>query len=422
MTGVLSRRARGAPGLVVVGGGIAGLRAVQAVRAQGYDGPIDIIGEEPHLPYDRPPLSKQVLTGELPPAPPEFLDAAQLAALDVQVHSGVRADHVDVGARRVVAGGEQLPYTGLVLATGARPLSLRCLGGRAGVHLLRTIDDAVALRADLDDGPRRVAVVGAGFIGAEVASSAAALGHSVTVIEAARAPLSRAVGPDVGRLLAGLHQQHGVVLRCGVAVIGAVGNGSVEALLLGDGSTVEADVVVVGIGVTPDVEWLRDSRLSVTDALVCDATLNAGPDDVYGAGDAVSWPNGRLGGRVTRSQQWTTAADQGRHAGLALVHGREKAGAFGSDLYFWSDQYGRRIQGAGDLATAPASVLESDADLRRLVVAYRDGQIVSGAIAVNAPRDFRALRAGIGSTPWAEAADPGPATSTSTASDAALIS
>jgi 3-phenylpropionate/trans-cinnamate dioxygenase ferredoxin reductase subunit len=421
MTGVLARRARGAPGLVVVGAGIAGLRTVQTVRAQGYDGPIDLVGGEPHLPYDRPPLSKQVLTGELPPMPPEFLDATQLAALGVRVHTGVRAEHVDVDARWVRVGGERLPYSGLVLATGARPRPLRCLAGRVGVHLLRTIEDAVALRAEIDGDPRRIAVVGAGFIGAEVASSAAGLGHSVTVVEAAPVPMSRAVGPDVGRLLARLHQQHGVALHCGAAVTGAVGNGSMEALLLGDGSVVEADVVVVGTGVTPDVEWLRDSRLPLTDALVCDATLNAGPEGVYGAGDAVSWPNGRLGGRVTRSQQWTTAADQGRHAGLALVHGAEQAGAFGSDLYFWSDQYGRRIQGAGDLAMAPTSVLECDDELRRLVVAYRDEDHVSGVVAVNAPRDFRALRIGIGSTPWAEAV-PAAMTSTVPSPDAALTS
>lgn len=397
-TGVLAGRRAGEPGLVVVGGGIAALRAVQTVRSEDYDGPVTVVSAEAHLPYDRPPLSKQVLTGGLPARAPSYHDADYFADLDVQLLLGRRAHALDVDRRLLrvseIGGGEEtLPYSAVLIATGARPRQLPYPGPPDGVHVLRTIEDALALRAQLQDS-LRVAVVGAGFIGAEVASSARSMGLEVTVIEYAPTPLVRAVGQATGCLLAGLHAKNDVRLICGHGVTGLYGRDRVEAVLLDDGTAVPADLVVTGVGVVPDVEWLAGSGLPLGDGLECDEYLRAGRDDVLGAGDAVSWPNRGIGqgSHRMRSQQWTTAGDQGAHAAKVLIRGPDAAGPFRHDMYFWSDQYGVKIQGAGQLQ-GDAAVLEQRPDLTRLVVAYREGDRLSGVLTINHPKEFRRLRA-----------------------------
>ncbi len=211
----------------------------------------------------------------------------------------------------------------------------------------------------------------------------------MTVIETTLTPLVRAVGETIGAEFASLHTRAGVLLLCGKAVTGFVGADRVEGLTLDDGSIVEADLVVLGVGVVPDVEWLKSSGLDLSDGLVCDANLYAGRGAVFGAGDAVSWLNG-AGGRM-RSQQWTTASDQGRHLGRVLVNGADSVGPFLHDMYFWSDQYGVRIQSAGLLTGEPV-VLHRQADPARLVAAYRRGAAVSGAVTINTPREFDRLR------------------------------
>jgi NADPH-dependent 2,4-dienoyl-CoA reductase/sulfur reductase-like enzyme len=235
----------------------------------------------------------------------------------------------------------------------------------------------------------RLAIVGAGFVGAEVASTAASMGLDVTIVETAATPLVRAVGVEVGRELVELHQTAGVKLVCQKAVTGFVGRDRVEGLTLDDGSILDVDLVLVGVGVVPDVEWLVGSGLELTDGLVCDDRLRTRVGSVFGAGDAVSWPSASVGGR-TRSQQWTTASDQGRHLGKVLVHG-ESAGSFDHDLYFWSDQYGARIQGFG-APVGTAVVVDRDPAGRRYLAAFRDGDRIAGAVGINAPRDFVALR------------------------------
>ncbi|MFC0448933.1 NAD(P)/FAD-dependent oxidoreductase [Rhodococcus jostii] len=405
MSGVLSGRVRGSAGLVVVGAGVAGLRTVQGVRREGYDGPITLIGAEAHLPYDRPPLSKQVLTGELGSAPVAYHDREYFQDLGVTVLTGTRVDSVDVQARTLAVQfegsdvREHIPFAALVVATGARPRRLPCTVPPQGVHVVRTCDDAAALYEELLATPT-VIVIGGGFIGAEVASSARTLGLDVTVLEAGRFPMRRALGPVIAELLSGLHELNGVTLRCGSSVSGFLGVDRVEGVLLDDGTAIEAGLVVVGIGVVPDVDWLTGSGLSLGDGLICDEFLRAGSETVLGVGDAASCPNMAIGGRRVRSQQWTTAGDQGTHAARVLTHGTEIAGPFSHDMYFWSDQYGVKIQGSGDLS-GDVEVVEARPDLSRLVTAYRNGDLVRGAVTVNAPKQFRRLRKMIGTEdPW----------------------
>lgn len=389
--GELRHHTPGDPGLVVVGGGVAGLRVVQTVRQEGYTGPVTLLGAEPWLPYDRPPLSKQVLTGDLALDATGYHPASYFSdEIGVDTVLGVTATGIDVARHRLLlADGDALPYRALVVATGSRPRRLPFVSPSDGVHVLRTREDAARLRQDLARAGR-LAIVGAGFVGAEVASSAASLGVEVTVVETAPTPLVRAVGAVVGAELARLHTDAGVRLVCGKAVTGFVGRDRVEGLTLDDGSVLEVDLVLVGVGVVPDVEWLQDSGLALDDGLACDDHLATGADAVYGAGDAVSWPSVRLGRRA-RSQQWTTASDQGRHVGRVLVRGREEAGPFDHDLYFWSDEYGSRIQGFGATA-GEAVVLSRDPAKGSFLAGFRAGDVLTGAVGVNAPREFAAVR------------------------------
>ena len=286
------------PAVVVVGASLAGLRAVEELRHRGFDGPITVVGAEPHLPYDRPPLSKQLLAGEwgldrvaLTVPTPGGLDG-----LGVDWRLGTRAVGLDTARRRVaLEGGEELPYDGLVIATGATPRRLPGTDGLAGVHTLRTLDDALAIRAELDAGAGRVVVIGAGFIGAEVAATCRARGHAVTLLEALPVPLERALGREMGTVVAELHRDHGVDLRLGVGVAGFEGDGRVERVRLADGSAVPADLVVVGIGVSPATDWLAGSGLALDDGVVCDATTLAAPGIVV----AATSPGGRAAGSAS---------------------------------------------------------------------------------------------------------------------------
>ncbi len=387
--GVPASTRPGSAGLLVVGGGVAGLRVAQSARTEGYDGPITLLGSEPHAPYDRPPLSKQVLTGELAVEATDYHPVDYFADLGIELALGVTAAGVDLHRQRLLlAGRDDLAYDALVVATGSRPRRLPFATPDDGIHVLRTRDDAVGLRAELLRSTR-LAIVGAGFVGAEVASTAASLGVDVTIVETAATPLVRAVGVEVGRELVELHQTAGVKLVCQKAVTGFIGRGRVEGLTLDDGSILDVDLVLVGVGVVPDVEWLVGSGLELDDGLRCDAHLRTSDRAVFGAGDAVSWPSASVGAR-TRSQQWTTASDQGRHLGRVLVHG-ESAGTFDHDLYFWSDQYGTRVQGFGS-PVGTTVVVDRDPTSRRYLAAFRDGSRVTGAVGINAPREFVALR------------------------------
>jgi len=291
--------------VVVVGASLAGLRAAEELRAAGFGGRLVVVGAEARQPYDRPPLSKQVLAGEWE-ADQTALRSQPYDDLDLDWRLGRRAAALDAAARTLtLADGERLAFDGAVLATGAVARTLPDTPPLAGIHLLRTLDDCLALRAELERGPR-VVVVGAGFIGAEVAATCRGRGLAVTVLEALPAPMVRGLGPVLGNALGDLHRDHGVDLRLEAGVAGFEGADRVEAVLLGDGSRVDADVVVVGIGVRPATDWLDGSGLRVDDGVECDATCQAAPG-IVAAGDVARWPSGLYDGasmRLVSSSFW----------------------------------------------------------------------------------------------------------------------
>jgi NADPH-dependent 2,4-dienoyl-CoA reductase/sulfur reductase-like enzyme len=388
--------------VVIAGAGLAGLRTAEALRRRGYDGSIVLVGAEPGLPYDRPPLSKEVLTGTRAAQSTTLRSAEELAGLAVEMRAGERVEQVDPHARTVRVGRETLPFDRLVVATGARPRPFPLGAGLAGVHVLRTLDDAVEVRRLLASAPR-VVVVGAGFIGAEVASSARALGLDVTIVEAAPTPLVRAVGPSVGEVCAQLHREHGTRLVLGAAVTAVEGTGQVERVRLADGSTIACDLLVVGIGVLPDAGWLAGSGLTVQDGLVCDEHLNAGHPAIYAAGDVARWPNA-LFGRSMRAEQWTNAAEQARYVARVLLDGPSAVPPFTGSNYFWSDQYGMRIQFAGVPDADEIHVADSAADGARYLAYYRKGATIVGVFGIDAPREVMRAKLLIEKrTSWAEA-------------------
>jgi NADPH-dependent 2,4-dienoyl-CoA reductase/sulfur reductase-like enzyme len=361
--------------IVVVGASAAGLAAAETLRREGHTGPVTLVGDEPLAPYDRPPLSKQVLSGEWQPERLDLRPAADLAALDLDLRLGVAASGLELAERTVhLADGSTVPYDGLIIATGVRP---RRLPGE-GAHVLRSLHDALTLRERLGPG-RRLVVVGAGFLGAEAAAVAWRLGAKVTVLEPAPVPLAHAVGAEVGRMLSRAHLDRGVDLRCGVTVTEVTEDG----VRLADGELVEADEVLMAIGSLPNTEWLDGSGLTVGDGVVCDEYCEAARD-VYAAGDVARWYN-PLFGTSMRIEHRTNAAEQGMAAARNLLN-PEARKPFSPVPYFWSDQYDMKIQAYGFLrGHDEVAVVEGDLSERRFVAAYRTGDRVSGALAVGMP-------------------------------------
>jgi NADPH-dependent 2,4-dienoyl-CoA reductase/sulfur reductase-like enzyme len=370
--------------IVVVGASLAGLRAVETLRDRGFDGALTLIGDEPHRPYDRPPLSKQVIQGTWEPEQTLFRRKDGYDALALDLRLGMRAMSVDLRARRVMlAGGTFADYERLIIATGARVRTLPGIAPRAGLLVLRSLDDAIALRSELTNAPR-VAIVGAGFIGLEVAASCRARGLRVTVIESLPVPLSPALGPAFCEMVGDMHRDHGVDLRTGVAVTDVFGESHVAGVALSNGSRIEADVVVVGIGVTPNTEWLEDSGLTLDNGIVCNGFGEAAPH-VYAAGDVARVAN-LWHGDSPRIEHWTNAVEQAVHAAENALAGPAASTAFSSVPYFWSDQYDRKIQfiGRARLHDEMVIVDGSLAD-RRLTALYRRGDRVVACLAVNQP-------------------------------------
>jgi len=362
--------------LVVVGASLAGLSAARALRERGYDGRLVLVGAEPHLPYDRPPLSKAFLTGCADRADLDLLSAAD-DGLEITWRLGVAATALRAAERTVVlADGRELVADGVVLATGARARTLTGLGAPLGVHTLRTVDDAVALREDLRRGGSLV-VVGGGFIGAEVASSARSLGLAVTVVEALHTPLAGPLGPQLGAVSAALHADHGVRLLTGTGVSRLVGDDRVTAVELADGTSLPADVVVVGVGAQPNVEWLAGSGVEVDGGVVTDASCATNVPGVVAVGDCASSYDPMLG-RHRRIEHWTHALQQPATATATLL-GACAAPPYAPLPYFWSEQYGRQLQLAGSHQPGDVvTVVEGSTDSRSFVATYeRDGRLVA---------------------------------------------
>jgi NADPH-dependent 2,4-dienoyl-CoA reductase/sulfur reductase-like enzyme len=378
--------------ITIVGASLAGIRAAETLRRDGFAGTITLIGDEPHAPYDRPPLSKQFLAGTVERDRLSLVAPDALAALGLDLRLGVRAVGLDVEARTLRLGdGTVLAYDGLLIATGAAPRRLPGTEHLAGVHTLRTVDDSLALREAFVAGPRRVVVIGAGFIGAEVAATARGLGLEVTMIEALPVPLGRVLGDDIGNVMAAVHREHGVDLRLGVGVDGVDGDGRVERVRLSDGSAVDADVVVVGIGVVPNTDWLAGSGLTIDNGVLCDATTLAAPH-VTAAGDVARWYNPRFD-ETARVEHWDHAIEMAAHAARRLLVDDADATAFAPVPFFWSDQYDRKIQLAGRTRhDDTVGIVTGSLEERRFAAVYgRAGRLVA-VLGMNRPRHVMQYR------------------------------
>ena len=371
--------------VVVVGASLAGLRAAEGLRGAGFEGRITMIGGETHHPYDRPPLSKRLLSGEWEPDRIALRKPDQIDGLGLTWRTGARAIGLDVESRSVLVGdGTNVDFDGLVIATGADPRTLPGQHAHDSAHVLRTLDDSLALRAQLDGGGKRVVVIGAGFIGLEVAATARGLGNEVTVLEGAPAPLVRGLGAEMGAAVAAVHADHGVEIRCGAAVANIAGR-HVE---LADGSTIDADVLVVGIGVSPSVDWLDGSGLTLHDGVVCGPDLGVGHDGMFAAGDVARWHN-PLFDEAMRVEHWTNAAEQGAHVGANLIAWRdgEPTRAYEPVPFFWSEQYDRRIQFLGRPAgDDEVRLVAGSVEDRQFAALYGSGGRLRGVLGLNMPR------------------------------------
>lgn len=406
--------------VTVVGASLSGLYAARELRGQGFDGRLVIVGDELHAPYDRPPLSKDFLTGRTDEARLALTDAEETAELDAEWLLGVRAHGLDTRDRTLLLDdGRTVCTDGVVIATGA---SARRLPGDAltGVHTLRTLDDAHALRTELTRGPRRVVVIGGGFIGAETASCCAGLGHDVTVVEGAPLALVPQLGPEMAAVCAALHRRGGVALVTGVGVTALRGSGAVQrhgrdeadrgrprpadgadrravtGVELSDGRILPADLVIVGIGATPNTGWLKGSTLALRDGVLCDDGCVTGLPQVVAVGDVA-----RVGG--VRAEHWTSATEQPRVAVGNLLAGHTVA-TVRPVPYFWSDQYGARIQFAGhrqetDTVRIAEGALDDGAPGGDgfLALYEREGR-TTAVLSVDRPRPFMKVRRALART------------------------
>ncbi|MEU7241204.1 NAD(P)/FAD-dependent oxidoreductase [Streptomyces sparsogenes] len=376
--------------VAVVGASLAGLSAARSLRNRGYDGRLVVIGDEVHRPYDRPPLSKEFLAGAIGEADLALeRDDEELGAEWVL---GVRATGLDRTERAIrLADGREVRADGVVIATGAAARTLPGTEGLAGVHVLRTLDDARALRDELARGGRLV-VIGGGFVGAEVASTARALGLDVTVVEAAPTPLAGPLGEAMGRVLSGLHADHGVRLLCGVGVKGVGGERRVDSVLLEDGRGVPADSVVVGVGAKPCVDWLQGSGVALDNGVKCGADGRTSLAGVVAVGDCANWYDPRAGIH-RRVEHWTGALERPDAAvATLLAHGATAPGT-PRPPYFWSDQYGVKIQFAGHAAGADSVTVEEGAtEDRSFLAVYRRAGRPVAVLGMNQPRLFTRWR------------------------------
>ncbi len=377
--------------VVVVGGSLAGIRTAESLRRRGFEGRLVFVGEEPRRPYDRPPLSKELLRGDREPEGIALTKPEAFEALDLDLRLGVRAEALEPAERQLVlADGERIDYDGAVIATGARARALPGAPDLAGIHLLRSLDDALAIRETLEQGPR-VAVVGAGFIGAEVAATCRQRGLDVTMIEALATPMARVLNAQVGNVCAAVHRDAGVDVRLGVGVDAIEGGDRVERVRLADGSVVDADLVVVGIGVAPATDWLESSGLELSVGVVCDARCATAAPGVVAVGDVARWYHQGYGESI-RLEHWTNAVEQADAAAARLLDG-EGAPVFAPVPFVWSDQFDLKIQATGALRPDDEMVIaHGSLEERRFVALFgREGRLV-GALAINRVRQLVGYR------------------------------
>jgi NADPH-dependent 2,4-dienoyl-CoA reductase/sulfur reductase-like enzyme len=365
--------------IVIVGGGLAAARTAEQLRRSEFDGPITIVSDEVHLPYDRPPLSKQVLQGELDDTvlkPREFYDENNITLL---LGSAVRK--LDTASQTVaVENGATLEYDELVIATGLVPRRIPSFPDLPGIHVLRSFDESMALREEAGSA-RRAVVVGAGFIGCEVAASLRGLGVDVVMVEPQSEPLASVLGEQIGALVSRLHRAEGVDLRTAVGVDAVVGGGRVEKVVLTDGAEVDTDLVVVGIGSRPATDWLEGSGVEVDNGVVCDRVGKTNVEHVWALGDVASWQNAT--GHQARVEHWSNVAEQARVLVPAML-GKDMPTNLVVVPYFWSDQYDVKIQCLGEPEADDIVHLVSD-DGRKFLAYYERDGVVAGVVGGGMP-------------------------------------
>jgi 3-phenylpropionate/trans-cinnamate dioxygenase ferredoxin reductase component len=370
--------------VIIVGAGLAGLRAGEAIRESGFEGTLTIVGAEVHPPYNRPPLSKHILAGAMEPETAIFRHA-----VDAEWRLGIEATALDAEAHELTLGdGTTLAYDRLVIATGcaARPWHLD-LPTAHGIMSLRDLDEALALRELVAFGPP-VLIVGAGFVGCEVAATLRSLGLDVTLVDVAPHPMLP-LGAEVGELMGSIHQENGVDLRLGVGVEEfEIQDGRLEAVRLTDGVRVPAGVALVATGAVPNSAWLRGSGVTLDPGIVCDSECFAvGVDDIVSAGDVAHWPHPLAGGELVRIEHWANSAKMAQTAGWNLMAPPEERREYTEVPSFWSDQYGLKIQSTGfPMLVDELEVVEGSLAERKFVaVGRRDGLMIS-ALTLNSAR------------------------------------
>lgn len=369
--------------VIIAGGGLAGVRAAEALRAQGYGGELTLLSAEDRPPYDRPPLSKAVLTG----ATDDTTVETDWSALNCALRLGVRATGLRLAAGAAGAAGGtaagtvettagEFPFDGLVIATGATPIRLP---GPGPQHVVRTLDDALRLRDRLVAG-RRIVIVGAGWIGAEVATTAAAKGCEVTVVEAADTPLAGVLGAEIGARTMPWYAAAGVTLRTGVKVAAV----ETDGLALADGTRIAADEVVVGVGVRPEIGWLAGSGIETGRGVLTDASLSTGHPGVVAVGDCAEWWSRRYGRRLL-VEHWDTALNAPETAAATLLG---TPAEYDAVPYFWSEQFGRMVQYAGHHTATDRLVLRGDPQQPKWAACWLAGDRLQAVLTVDRPRDL----------------------------------
>jgi len=378
--------------VVVVGAGVAGVTAIRTLRDEGFEGEIVLVGDEPVIPYARPPLSKRALGSGPRIEEVALLAPEDFAALDIDFRAGTRAIALDVGAREITTAlGEVVGFDALVIATGARARTPPWTRGVADCRVLRSFEHAQQLHAafaDTDD----VLIIGAGFLGTEIAATARSLGKHVTLVDVQAFPMQQQLGAMVSQRLAALHHEHGVQLACGTAVERIAGDRA-GVVHCASGSRFDAGMVIVAAGAEPAVEWMRGSGVDVADGVACDVHCRAAPN-VFVAGDVARWPSA-LFGRTVRIEHQMNAVEQAAVAARNLVGRAER---YDPVPFFWSDQYDVKIQVHGLIESSSVTrVLHGDLEADRFVIGYFDAQdTLRAVLGWNATREVRRLRAGIG--------------------------